>query len=110
MRSHCTWWFGIRKSVEDYIKECGPFQRRKEDREFIAPLGDAEETSAPFEVTAMDKTGPYLLAPLKNKYLLTLIYHFSKYMELFVYPKNQRRRVLGYMQRKLVPDMELVLN
>ena len=76
------WWPGMRKSIEDYIKRCDPCQRQKEDREFVAPLGEVEETTAPFQVTSMDITGPYLMTPRKNKYLLT----FTKYVEAFPIP------------------------
>jgi hypothetical protein len=42
------WWPGMQKSIEDYIKKCDTCQRRKEDREFVAPLGQVEEPAAPF--------------------------------------------------------------
>ena len=45
-----------------------------------------EQPTAPFEITSMDVTGPNLLTPRKNKYLLTLIDHFTKYVEAFVIP------------------------
>jgi hypothetical protein len=47
----------MRKSVE-YVRKCDSCQRRKEDREFVAPLGEVEEPTAPFQVTSMDITGP----------------------------------------------------
>jgi hypothetical protein len=40
----------------------------------------------PFEITAMDVTRPYLTTPRGNKYLLTLIDHFFKYVEAFPIP------------------------
>ena len=79
-------WPGMRKSIEDYIRRCHPCQRRKEDREFVAPLGDVEEPTAPFQGTSMDITSPYLMTPCKNKYLLTFIDHFTKYVEAFPIP------------------------
>jgi len=72
----------MRKSVEDYIR-CDSCQRRKEEREFVAPLVKTEEPSTPFEVTSMGITGPYLVTPSKNKYLLTFIDHFSKWVEAY---------------------------
>jgi len=36
-----------------------------------------------FEVTSMDVTGPYLVTPRGNKYLLTFIDHFTKYVEAY---------------------------
>jgi hypothetical protein len=50
-------------------------------REYITPLGDVHQPPYPFEITSMDICGPYPLTPRKNKYLLTFIYHFTKYAE-----------------------------
>jgi hypothetical protein len=61
------WWPGMRKSIQDYIRSCDPCQRRKEDREFVAPLGEVDEPKAPFEVVSMDVTGSYLKTPQGNK-------------------------------------------
>jgi len=58
----------------------------KEDREFLAPLGEVKEPSAPFQVTSVDITGPYLTPQRKNKYLLTFIDHFTIYVEAFPIP------------------------
>jgi len=77
------WWPGMRKSIEDYVRKCDSCQRRKEDRQFTAPLGSPEVLERPFQITSMDITGPYPLTPRRNKYLLTFIDHFSKYAEAF---------------------------
>jgi hypothetical protein len=76
----------MRKSVEDYVRKCDPCQRWEEEREFVAPLGEVEEPTAPFLVTSVDITGPYLITPRKNKYLLTFIDHATKYAEAFPIP------------------------
>jgi transposase InsO family protein len=76
----------MRRSIEDYIRRCDPCQRRKDDREYRAPLGQVDEPIAPFQVTSLDITGPYPLSPRKNKYLLTFIDNFSKYVEAFPIP------------------------
>jgi hypothetical protein len=80
------WWPGMRRSIEEYIQRCDPCQRRKENREFRAPLGQVDEPTTPFEVTSMDITGPYPMTPRKNKYLLTFIDCFSKYTEAWPIP------------------------
>jgi hypothetical protein len=80
------WWPTMRKSIADFIKKCDSCQRRKEDREFVAPLGEVDEPTAPFQVSSMDLTGPYCLTPRKNKYLLTFIDHFSKWVEAYPVP------------------------
>jgi hypothetical protein len=67
----------MRKSIKDYVKICNACQWRKEEREFVASLGDVVQPSAPFEVTSMDISNPYVLTPRKN----TFIEHFTKYVE-----------------------------
>jgi hypothetical protein len=73
----------MKKAIEDYIRNCDSCQRRKGDREFVAPLGQIEEGVAPFAITAMDITGAYLQTPRGNKNLLTFIDYFSKYVEAY---------------------------
>jgi hypothetical protein len=76
----------MRRSGEDYIRMCDACQRWKENREFIAPLGDPEMPVAPFQITSMVITGSYPLTPWRNKYILTFIDHFTKFVETFANP------------------------
>ena len=80
------WWPKMRETVEQYIRRCEPCQRRKDNREMIAPLGDVEEPKFPFEVTSMDITGTYPRTLRGNKYLLTFIDHLTMYAEAFPIP------------------------
>jgi transposase InsO family protein len=80
------WWPKMRQTVEDFVTRCDACMRRKSSFEFRAPLGDVEEPTEPFQVTAMDITGPYLLTPRKNKYLLTFIDHYTRYAEAYPIP------------------------
>jgi len=80
------WWPGMRRTIEGYVQKCDSCQRRKEDRQFTAPLGSPEVPERPFQITSMDITGPYPLMPRRNKYLLTFVDHFSKYAEAFAIP------------------------
>jgi transposase InsO family protein len=79
-------WPGMRKFVEHFVKSCDLCQQRKGNRKFVAPLGEVEELTAPFLVTSLDITGPYVTKPRGNKYLLTFIDHFTKYVEAFPIP------------------------
>jgi len=82
------WWPKMRETIEQYVRRCDPYQRRKENREMIAPLGDVEEPKFPFEVTLMDITGPYPTTLRGNKYLLTFIDHLTKYAGVFPIPDH----------------------
>ena len=76
----------MRRSIVDYIQKSDHCQRRKEDHEYRARLGDVQQLTAPFQITARDITGPYMLTPRKNKYLLMFIDHFTRYTEAFPMP------------------------
>jgi len=76
----------MRRSIVYYIRKCDQCQRRKEEREYIAPLGDVEQLTVPFQIIAMDVTVACMLTPCKNKYLLTFIDHFTRYAEAFPIP------------------------
>jgi hypothetical protein len=77
------WWPKMTDTIQQYISRCDTCQRRKENREMIAPLGDVEEPKNSFEVTSMDIEGPDPTTPRGNKYLLTFIDHLTKYVEAF---------------------------
>jgi len=52
------WWPGMRKARGDYVRKCDLCQRRNGTREFVAPLGEVQEPTATFQLTAMDVTCP----------------------------------------------------
>jgi len=53
----------MRKAVENYVKSCDPCQRRKENRESFAPLGDIKEPTSPFEVNDLVYLFPLATKP-----------------------------------------------
>ena len=73
----------MRNSIENYVRNCDLCKRRKGTREFVAVLGKVQEPTAPFQVTAMDITGPYITTPRGNKYILTFIDHFQNKFKRF---------------------------
>jgi transposase InsO family protein len=75
------YWLKMRQDVKHYSRECDNCHRRKQSREYIAPLGDVRQPTYPFEITSMYIFGPYPLTPRKYKYLLTFIDHLTKYAE-----------------------------
>jgi hypothetical protein len=74
------YWPKMRQDVENYVREFDNCHRRKQGREYIAPL-EVRHPTYPFEITSVDICGPYPLTPRKNKYLLTFIDHLTKYAE-----------------------------
>jgi hypothetical protein len=69
-------------------------KRRKDGKVTIAPLGRVPNAKFPFEVTAMDVTGPYLTTPRGNKYLLTFIDHFLSMLKPFLFQTKLPKHAL----------------
>jgi hypothetical protein len=99
----------MRKSIQNYVKECDSCQKRKSARKFVAPLGEVEEPTYHFEVVSIDITGPYPTTPRKNKYLLTFIDNF-KYAEAFPCRTKQPKHVPEYTQLKSLLATALAQN
>ena len=99
----------MRKTIEDYLRKFDPCQRRNEGKIPIAPLREVPNPQLPFEVTVMDVTGPYVTTLQGNKYLLTFIDNFSKYVEPFPCQTKLLKHAPGYMPLKLLRVMALAL-
>jgi hypothetical protein len=77
------YWPNYDKDVEKYVRECETCARVKAppkyNQEELVPL----RASRPFQLVTMDIMGPLIRTQEKNKYLLVMIDHFSKWVELF---------------------------
>jgi len=71
------------KVHRDYIKNV---TRAKDGRTTENLYPHSEKRRKQHQVTSVDITGPYLQTPHRNKYLLTFIDHFAKYVEAFPIP------------------------
>jgi hypothetical protein len=100
----------MRKSIEIYIRNFDPCQRRKSPRNLIAPLGEVDAPKRPFEITSMDITGPYPITPRKNKYLLCFMDTFTRYVEVYPISEQTAETAHAFMPQKMSPDMALVEN
>jgi transposase InsO family protein len=57
---------------------------------------------APFAVTSMDVTGPYLLTQQGNRYLVTFIDQFSRYVETFTFPDQTAKTLARVYATQIV--------
>ena len=76
------YWPRSYKEIKDHVKECDECQKSKSETENIQPLNSIR-VSEPFELITMDIIGPILpVSRKKNKYILVIIDHFTKWVEL----------------------------
>jgi len=76
------WRPGMRRFIEEYIKKCDSCQRRKENREFTAPLGEVDQPKF-FLRYHIDGHYMSLQDHTAKKQLFIYIDNFSKYVEAF---------------------------
>ena len=86
-------WFGSNKDVRSYCKFCLDCQKQKSPRPTpIAPMQNIE-CSTPFEFVSMDICGPYPESANKNKYILVVTDHFTKWAEAYPIPNQEASTV-----------------
>ena len=74
------------KDYRKLYKKLRPMPKTQKLTETDSSAWGVETPTFPFEITSMDITGPYLLTPRKNKYLLTFVDHFTRYVEVYPIP------------------------
>lgn len=87
VQNFCVW-PGMRKDIREYIDHCAPCQGNR-GNERPTPLQVTDTPTAPFQKIGIDLTGPFLPSPNGNKYLLTIVDHFSGWAE--AYPITDKR-------------------
>jgi hypothetical protein len=67
------YWTGMKKDIEQFLKECDECQRSKRTNEYRAPPAEEREELFPFDVKSLDITAPYAETSRKYLYLLTFL-------------------------------------
>lgn len=82
------WWKTLEADVAKYIQSCHECNQRRDIGKLRAPLGNFEEPDAPFERIATDIVGPLPLTESGNRYILSVIDHFSRFVEFVALPNQ----------------------
>ena len=91
-------WLNQTRDVMNYVKSCLPCQKRKWQGQGTAPLGSFPAVSHPLErvgVDLIEMTPSYE----GNKYILTVIDHFSRYVSAYPLPNKTSQTVTEAMFR-----------
>ena len=75
-------WYNMYRDVVEHIQKCEPCVMRKSHKK-ATPMQDMPIPNYPFEIVGIDTCGPYSLTSGENRYLVTIIDHFSGWPEAF---------------------------
>jgi len=90
------YWFNIKADVRVYVASCSVCDAdKKPQKPPRAPMGHVR-SGAPWDVLAIDFTGPFPVTPRGNRYILVVTDVFSKYVEIIPVP-NQTAEVCASM-------------
>ena len=78
-------WYGIRKSVEDYVRGCEKCALNKHGNKRRAPL-QTYHASMTMQRLHIDILGPFPLSTHGNRYILAVVDQFTNWTELFPLP------------------------
>lgn len=88
-------WIGMRRDAIRYARTCHVCQSVKprggRPPGLMQPIG----SQAPWQIVACDIMGPYPITPGRNKFLLVVTDHFSKWVELFPLRKLTAQVIMG---------------
>ena len=80
------YWFGVREDVNLWVLKCETCGANKTPTTNPkAPLGNMP-SGAVFDRLCTDLLGPFPVTPRKNRYILVVTDHFSKWVEIFAVP------------------------
>lgn len=74
------WWPGWKKDCIDYVRGCVSCLRRSPYGKTKAPLQPLPEADRPFQFISLDIVGPLPKTERGNRYVLSIIDHFSRYL------------------------------
>ena len=104
------WQPSMRKSIQNYLKKCDSCQRRESTGKFIAPLGEEEEPTFPFQITSVDVMVPIPQHRGKINIYLRSSTTLTSIQKLFLFRTKRPKHVPESMRLKLLLDTAQVQN
>jgi hypothetical protein len=105
------YWPGLRAIVNDYVKSCRDCAMFKPASVNTTPPLMPITSTHPFELIEMDIVGPFPVSDKGNRYILTVIDHFTRWPEAYALSKQDTQSVLDcledFISRHGVPDQIL---
>lgn len=86
-------WFNMYKDVANFLEKCDVCQSRKMKKHRL-PMQDMPIPEYPFEIVGIDCCGPFPETANGNKYVVTIIDHFSSWPEAYA-TKDKTAETMG---------------
>lgn len=96
------YWPKMKIDVTQFIRACDACSKRSDYGKTKAPLGNFHETTEFGYRLASDIVGPLPLTRSSNKYILTVIDHFTRYAEFIALPDQTAETVAQALVQRII--------
>ena len=95
-------WKGLRKDVQRHLSKCTTcLLHNPKPQRF--PMGEMPIPDSPLQYVACDLVGPFVKSVNGNKYLLTIIDHYTGWLEAYPIPDQSNKSVWHAFSTQFVP-------
>ena len=95
-------WPGMRRDIRNYYMQCGHC-RVHEARPDRPTMGEMPVANVPGQVWSMDLIGPLVASEHGNRYILTMLDHFSGWPEAYPLPTKSNASVWKWLRNDFLP-------
>ena len=99
-------WEGMYKDVANFVNHC-KLCKAKRMRKARVPMQDMPIPEFPFEIVGIDTCGPFPSSAKGNKYIVTVVDHFSSWPEAYAVPDKTAETIASLLIEKFFPNMDV---
>jgi len=95
-------WKGLRKDVLQHLNKCAICLVNNPKHQRF-PMGEMPIANSPIELIGIDIVGPFVTSANGNKYLLTIIDHYTGWIEAYPLPDQSNKSVWYAFSTQFIP-------
>lgn len=96
------WWRNLAKDIKEALRDCVACQRRSPYGRTRAPIQELPSCDRPFDFVSLDTVGPLPCSEYGNKYILSIIDNFSRYLEMIPLPNQKAETIASAFVRRWI--------
>lgn len=96
------YWKGMKKDIEDYVKQCKKCQRNKTGRSTKMPVTFTTLSQKPFDKLYIDLVGPLPMSLSGNKYILSMVDDLTRFVEFVAIPDQTAQTVARALYEEIL--------